>query len=96
MRKPKKKTVVISSIIAVVLIAAIAGLMLLNSRYNLLSFILVAQENLPLEHYAGALEGADSDTPYATENTKPENMGFVTKLELNGNAVDSFSSHGKN
>ena len=91
MRKPKKKTVIISSVIAAVLILAVVGVILLNSRYNLLSFILVGKENLPLEHYAGALEGANSDTPYATENTKPENMGFVTKLELNGTAVDSFS-----
>ena len=92
MKKNKKKTVLILlAVLAVLLVVGIVGVSVLDKRYDVLSFFRVAKENLPLEYHAEALQGADSDKPYTTENTKPQNMGFVTKLELDGTAAESFA-----
>ncbi|MGI6152692.1 MAG: PQQ-binding-like beta-propeller repeat protein [Christensenellaceae bacterium] len=51
----------------------------------------VTQEDIPAVYTPENTAGAQANTPYATENTKPEKMGFQTKMMFDGSEVDTFS-----
>lgn len=50
----------------------------------------VSRENIPAEYMPDNKMDAACDTPFATENTKPENMKFQTKMMLDGVEIDQY------
>lgn len=50
----------------------------------------VTRENIPVRHFPQATQHAEQNTPFATENTKPETMGFQTKMLLDGTPIATY------
>lgn len=50
----------------------------------------VSRENIPVRLYPGAEQGAGEAKPHATEGTHPGDMGFTTKLMLDGQEIGSY------
>ncbi|MDL2236806.1 PQQ-binding-like beta-propeller repeat protein [Christensenellaceae bacterium OttesenSCG-928-K19] len=86
MRKSRKILLIIIAV--VVALGAIGGTYFYDRRYGRKT-----AQNLPVQYNAAALENANAQTPAATAATNPSNLGFATKLMLDGTEVapDGFS-----
>ncbi|MEA5003260.1 MAG: PQQ-binding-like beta-propeller repeat protein [Christensenella sp.] len=77
--------IIVLIILAILIIAG--GIYVKNRRYGKKT-----RGSMQASYHPEAQKDADGDKPYATQDTKPENMGFVTRLSVDGKEVpvDSY------
>ena len=92
MVKIKKKPIVISIILLVVLIVLFIGFKLLvkvgNPKY-FYNYLHDAAGSLAVESYSSNAKGADDGRAKPTENTDPDLRGVVQRIEVDGQEVSS-------